>query len=420
MLLVDKWKPIKSSDIISQKKEIAFFKNWLLNWESTKKPLFMYGPPGIGKTLIIELVSKELNWDLVGNNFDDDFIDNIKKIIKNPFNYFSNKKKIVCIENIDCISERGFLPFLRDNADIMPMIFTVNDKNDLNISNFSKNCVTLRINVPNSNEIYSFIEKIIKAENLNLNEEKLKSIIESSKGDIRYILNSLQFFKKILKSKTKRELKDFDKMSFFDSTTYLFNIVHENIRENVRENVRGNVPFEELEHVFKGDYYYINLLIFQNDFVKDVKDVEKQDYVSDWISFTDTYEEYITHDSLGIEVYTYLNLGSIYYIDKSIAFPGFPEYLGKTSKQTNNANKLKLLKYSSQELSFIFDILVYYASIKDYQMCANTFNSIFRTEFQCGQSKDLFDDLLIIAKKTDIKDRNLSKYFNKTFRELKD
>jgi len=405
MLLVDKWKPIKSSDIISQKKEIAFFKNWLLNWESTKKPLFMYGPPGIGKTLIIELVSKELNWDLVGNNFDDDFIDNIKKIIKNPFNYFSNKKKVMCIENIDCISERGFLPFLKDNGDVMPMIFTVNDKNDLSVSNFAKNCVTLRVNVPNSNEIYSFIEKIIKAENLNLNEEKLRSIIESSKGDIRYILNSLQFFKKILKSKTKRELKDFDKMSFFDSTTYLFNIVQK------------NVPFEELEHVFKGDYYYINLLIFQNN---ETQNVEKQDYVSDWISFTDTYEEYITQDSLGIDVYTYLNLGSIYYIDRVIKFPGFPEYLGKTSKQTNNVNKLKLLRYSSQELSIIFDILVHYVTIKDYQMCAKTFNSIFRTEFQCGQSKDLFDDLLSIAKKTDIKDRNLSKYFNKAFRDLKD
>jgi hypothetical protein len=162
-------------------------------------------------------------------------------------------------------------------------------------------------------------------------------------------------------------------------------------------------------------------LIFQNNVVEDVEDVEdvenveKQDYVSDWISFTDTYEEYITHDSLGIEVYTYLNLGSIYYIDRRVAFPGFPEYLGKMSKQTGNTNKLKLLKYSSQELSIVFDILVYYATIKDYQMCANIFNSIFRTEFQCGQSKDLFDDLLSIAKKTDIKDRNLSRYFNKAF-----
>ena len=41
---------------------------WLIKWLPGTKPLFLIGPPGVGKTTIVKILSFTLNYDLIELN----------------------------------------------------------------------------------------------------------------------------------------------------------------------------------------------------------------------------------------------------------------------------------------------------------------------------------------------------------------
>ena len=65
MSYLEKYKPCNSNEIIGHKKIIEeVLKKWLINWKNeTKKSLLLSGSCGIGKTLIIEILLKELHFN---------------------------------------------------------------------------------------------------------------------------------------------------------------------------------------------------------------------------------------------------------------------------------------------------------------------------------------------------------------------
>ena len=74
-LWVDKYKPQKISDIVGNKVQIKKARLWLSNYmnkvKGTKLSLFIYGPPGIGKTTLSHLIFKSFNYDVIEFNASD-------------------------------------------------------------------------------------------------------------------------------------------------------------------------------------------------------------------------------------------------------------------------------------------------------------------------------------------------------------
>ena len=57
-MLIDEYKPKRLEEIIGQTIVIKKILYWLKNWKPGKA-LLLYGPTGIGKNIIIEMVAKE-------------------------------------------------------------------------------------------------------------------------------------------------------------------------------------------------------------------------------------------------------------------------------------------------------------------------------------------------------------------------
>jgi replication factor C large subunit len=71
LLWVEKYRPKKPEDIIGNEQAKATFIDWLKSKRKTKKAVLLYGPPGVGKTALVNSASKEFGFKTIEMNASD-------------------------------------------------------------------------------------------------------------------------------------------------------------------------------------------------------------------------------------------------------------------------------------------------------------------------------------------------------------
>ena len=105
-LWTEKYKPSRISEVIGQQKAVQDVLSWLSNWKPGNA-LLLYGPPGVGKTALVEAIAKEKNLDLLQLNASDERTAiNIEKVLMDSSRTFTLFKsgKIILIDEVDGIS----------------------------------------------------------------------------------------------------------------------------------------------------------------------------------------------------------------------------------------------------------------------------------------------------------------------------
>ena len=67
----EKYRPQSISDMIGNEDSRAALIEWFAKWKKGTKPILLVGPPGIGKTTIANLASKQFGYDMIGLNASD-------------------------------------------------------------------------------------------------------------------------------------------------------------------------------------------------------------------------------------------------------------------------------------------------------------------------------------------------------------
>ena len=193
MSYLEKYKPSNSSEIIGHKKIIEeVLKKWLINWNyESKKSLLLSGSCGIGKTLIIELLLKELHFNdtlFSGEDYDKNYIETF---IQTPLTLFNNKKNILFIDNLNYYNNTDisfFVSCIKKTK--IPVLFISNDAYNQTIKPLINYCINVKLTNPNNNEIFYGIKKLIK---IQLKDNEIMDLIQNSNNDIRNILIQLEF-----------------------------------------------------------------------------------------------------------------------------------------------------------------------------------------------------------------------------------
>ena len=71
LLWVEKYRPKKIEDIIGNEEAKATFVEWLKNKRRSKKAVLLYGPPGVGKTALVNAAAKEFGFTIIEMNASD-------------------------------------------------------------------------------------------------------------------------------------------------------------------------------------------------------------------------------------------------------------------------------------------------------------------------------------------------------------
>tara|TARA_B100000780_G_scaffold114291_1_gene80088 strand:+ start:685 stop:1596 length:912 start_codon:yes stop_codon:yes gene_type:complete len=201
---VEKYRPDIFEDIILDNNNRELFKNIL---ERNHFPnLLLHGPPGIGKTTtIINLIDKykkqnnEESKTLVIhlNASDERGIDIIRNNIYNfviSDNLFSKGTKFVILDEVDYmtrIAQQALKCLIQEyNKDIRYcLICNYISKID---NSLKYEFIKVRFNKLNELDIFNYLNKINKEENINMNKKTIKNIINSYDSDIRSMINFMQ------------------------------------------------------------------------------------------------------------------------------------------------------------------------------------------------------------------------------------
>lgn len=304
-LFESKYKPTNLKQYIGNKQAIK-----TLQTIHKKKPIFIYGPHGIGKSLLAQLFLQETHNIIEIDDIQEKnkFFEKLKKIITSkPL----QKPSAIIIENIDTNIGEGvyFNKFIETiekwNSTPTPIICICTGENIKKKYKISKNIELIKLEYPETQEMQKFCSSIASKEEINLCNNSIDLIISASRYDFRKILH---FFKLITigKHKKKYTTKDIIKIIEFSEADTVYS-AYEIIEEIFNDNIDKNI--EELTRDCYPDQPLINDIIYSN--ATNGIDLQNTFNILNGFSISDTFQKHIfKNQSWQLRDYSIIN-GSI-------------------------------------------------------------------------------------------------------------
>ncbi|XP_070166241.1 replication factor C subunit 1 isoform X2 [Polyergus mexicanus] len=264
--LVEKYRPKTMKQIIGQQGDKSCAHNlyvWLRDWYKNRqdpkfknsnskqthgqsfKAALLSGPPGVGKTTSVQVVCKELGYDLVEFNASDTrnktlLKEEVSGLLSNTTmkDYITEgtkrkitSKHVLLMDEVDGMAgneDRGGLQELLNlikNTQV-PIICICNDRFNTRVKTISIHSYELRFHKLRVEQIRSSMLSLCFKEKIDISTEDLNRLIESTNYDIRQVINHLEFLggrtPHVETTKRKHSNKNF-KLGPFDVVKVAFN-----------------------------------------------------------------------------------------------------------------------------------------------------------------------------------------------------
>jgi replication factor C large subunit len=205
LLWVEKYRPKKIADIIGNEEAKAAFVDWLKNKHHTKKAVLLYGPPGVGKTTLVNAAGNDFGFRVVEMNASDTRSEKaINKVAGRATAFvaldtFSTESKgnILFMDEVDGIAgneDRGgvsaIVRIIEESR--IPVIMAANDPDLDKLRPLKKVSALVRFQQVRIPLIIVLLQKICQKEHVKAEFEALERIAENSGGDVRSAINDLQ------------------------------------------------------------------------------------------------------------------------------------------------------------------------------------------------------------------------------------
>jgi len=207
LLWVEKYRPKKIEDIVGNEEAKAALIEWLKNKRRSKKAVLLYGPPGVGKTALVNAASKGFGFSIIEMNASDSRSEKaINEVAKPATSYvaldnFSSANKgkgnLLFLDEVDGIAGNedrggvGAIIKIVEEARV-PVIMAANDPDIDKLRPLKKVCLLIRFHQIRIPLIIALLQKICLLEHVKAEFEALERIAQNSKGDVRSAINDLQ------------------------------------------------------------------------------------------------------------------------------------------------------------------------------------------------------------------------------------
>lgn len=201
LMWTEKYRPSSLNEIISQDAIINTLKVFI---ETNKLPhLLFYGPPGSGKTSTVVAIAKQLYGDkyqshvLELNASDERGIDIIRKEIKgfaSAGRLFDSKMKLIILDEADQMtkdSQNALRRVIEQYAKNVRFCILCNYVNHI-IPAIQSRCTKFRFSPLKRKSVEKFLSQVSQNEQVEIEEEAIKTIVRLSNGDMRKSLMILQ------------------------------------------------------------------------------------------------------------------------------------------------------------------------------------------------------------------------------------
>jgi DNA polymerase III delta prime subunit len=201
--LTEVYRPSKLADCVLPKRIKTKLEKWKLKMPNH---LIFHGNSGIGKTSTALALAKELSPDdhVVINASKDNSVDFINNyLLRCMCASLSRTKRIIILDEADQLTEKAQTSLrrpLEEYAHISSIIFTYNYTDKI-IEPLKSRCFQFDFNISDFNEKKEMkiickkrLQKIIKAEKIDIENIELEEIVNQNYPDIRKCINQLELY----------------------------------------------------------------------------------------------------------------------------------------------------------------------------------------------------------------------------------
>jgi replication factor C large subunit len=265
------YRPKNREDFVGNLSAVVTVEKWLKKWK--KKPpkrraLFLYGPPGVGKTSIAQVLANEHDFDLIEINASDarnksSLEEVLGKAIKQNVTLFG-QRRLILLDEMDGLSgssDRGGVSFIAKAIDesTAPMILvanTIKDNMESKFSSILRKVTSVEFKPLNFQETYETLEKIAQEQGVNVHPDVLELIAMKTEGDLRSAIVDLEIISRGKKVVNPDDSDVLDKRDRQDLTPNILNKIFSatslwEARQTIRQSM---ISYDDLY-----DWIYENL-----------------------------------------------------------------------------------------------------------------------------------------------------------------
>jgi replication factor C large subunit len=218
LLWVEKYRPKKIVDVIGNEEAKTAFVDWLKNKRHTKKAVLLYGPPGVGKTTLVNAAATEFGFRVIEMNASDTRSEKAITKVAGPATAFvaldtflsESKGNVLFMDEVDGIAgneDRGgvstILRIIEESR--IPIVMAANDPDLEKLRPLKKVSALIRFHQVRIPMIIALLQKICQKERVKAEFEALERIAENSRGDVRSAINDLQSLAETTKTLTLQD-----------------------------------------------------------------------------------------------------------------------------------------------------------------------------------------------------------------------
>jgi replication factor C large subunit len=228
-----KHKPKSLAEIIGNKEPIQKLIEWVKSWEKgvpKKRAAFLYGPPGVGKTITVEALANDYQMEFVEKNASDyrteDAINRFAGLASQYGSLFGGERLILLdeLDGLTGTSDRGGVKAITGIVKTAqsPIVLVANSAYDPRFSNLRNYCLLIEFKKPAASEIMKHLKRICLLEEIQADENALKFIAQRSGGDVRSAVNDLQA---LAQGKKRLTYEDVTWLGYRDRQESIFSVL---------------------------------------------------------------------------------------------------------------------------------------------------------------------------------------------------
>jgi replication factor C large subunit len=262
-----KYKPKSLAEVVGNKEAIQKLVDWIKSWDRgipKKRAAFLYGPPGIGKTVTVEALTADFQMEFVEKNASDYRTEEAIRHfagLASQFGSLFGGKRLVLLDELDGITgaaDKGGVGATTEVVKIAqcPIILIANNPYDPRFSNLRNYCLLIEFKKPPAGEVAKRLKRVCELEDIQAEESALKFISQRSNGDVRSAVNDLQA---LAQGKKRLTYDDVSWLAYRDRQETIFNVLRLIIYGKTCQSAKQAVDMADVDIDMLFEWIYENV-----------------------------------------------------------------------------------------------------------------------------------------------------------------